>query len=134
MIETSNTINVTKCDNQLILVAMGNWNAYTICSIKSGYHWPVNVTLNIKAGPAPTEILDLDGIKAGKDGLHVHQDITLPIDMDNGNYQLVAIGVEWGGDKAFSFTFNGTQYNKLNDNNGIGVVFSPAPIGFTVNQ
>ncbi|WP_299712077.1 hypothetical protein [uncultured Tenacibaculum sp.] len=107
----TNTINITKCDNQLILIAVNNDNTnetVEICNIKSGNNNSVNVTINLKDSSSASETIRLNGLQQNLDQ-------TLNFEMPQGNYSLIYMGVNWGGPYNFQFSFNDRTYELLND-------------------
>lgn len=106
----SNSINITKCDNQLILIAVNNDNTnetVEICNIVSGNTNTVNVTIEIEEGTS-AETVRLNGLQQDLSGTH-------KIQIPKGNYSLVYSGINWGGPYNFQFSVNGGQpYQLLN--------------------
>ena len=106
----TNTINITKCDNQLILVAVNNDNTnetVQICNIVSGNFNTVDITILIEEGSS-TETVQLNGLQQDLSG-------TYSINVPKGNYSLVYVGINWGGPYNFQFNVNGGQpYQLLN--------------------
>lgn len=106
----TNSINITKCDNQLILVAVNNDNTnetVEICNIVSGNTNTVNVTIEIEEGTS-VETVRLNGLQQNLSGTH-------KIQMPKGNYSLVYAGINWGGPYNFEFNLNGGRpYQLLN--------------------
>ena len=120
----SNTITVTKCDNELIVLAF-QWGAsFELCRILSGNNQPVNVTLNITPGAYQGSIV-LDG---------VNQPLSQTISqfLTAGAYSLQLIGIDWGGPAEFTVNVNNTPYTLPLTNQGDGLLFSPSPISMTV--
>lgn len=108
----TNTINITKCDNQLILVAINNDNAndtVEICNIKSGNNNTVDLIISIEEGVGNTipATIELNGLQQDLSGSY-------PIKVPKGNYSLVYIGINWGGPYNFEFGFNNKPYKLLN--------------------
>ncbi|GLB50443.1 hypothetical protein [Neptunitalea lumnitzerae] len=123
----SNTINVTKCDNEVIFVAYQYGASFELARIISGNSNPVDVTLNIEAG-AYQGMPFFNGIS---NALKSEQSLNL----GSGDYNLVAIGINWGGPQEFSFDFNGKNYSLPLDSNpspASGVVWSTEAIPFSV--
>jgi len=109
---TTNSINITKCDNQLIIIAVNNDNTnetVEICNIKSGNYNSVDVTIDIVESTSPTnETITLDGLQQDLSGIYT---VTVPA----GNYSLIYSGINWGGPYNFEFTFNGETHKLIND-------------------
>ncbi|WP_374338341.1 hypothetical protein [Leeia sp.] len=119
-----NMIRITACDNQLLLVAY-QWGAsFVIGNINSGNSQPVNVALPLVAGQYQGG-LQLNGVNSPLSGSY-------PVTLAPGQYQLVAIGIDWGGPQAFTFTLNGQTYSLPPSNNGDGVVWTTGPIALTI--
>lgn len=120
----SNTITVTACDNELIVLAY-QWGAsFELCRILSGNNQPVNVTLNVQSGPYQGPIV-LDG---------VNQPLSQTINqtLSSGAYSLLLLGVDWGGPAQFTVNVNNTPYSLPLTNQGDGLLFNPGPISITV--
>jgi hypothetical protein len=108
----SNSINITKCDNQLILIAVNNTNTndtVEICNIKSGNSNTVDVTINIEEGSSVPASIQLNGLDKDLSG-------TYSIQVPAGDYSLVYVGVNWGGPYNFEFTMNKSEPFKLLNN------------------
>lgn len=119
-----NMIRITACDNQLLLVAY-QWGAsFVIGNINSGNNQSVNVALPLVAGQYQGG-LQLNGVNSPLSGSY-------PVTLAPGQYQLVAIGIDWGGPQAFTFTLNGQTYSLPPSNNGDGVVWTTGPIALTI--
>jgi hypothetical protein len=126
----SNTINVTACDNELVIIAY-NWdNSYELCRILSGNNQSVNVTLNIQPGTYEGPIV-LNGVNQP---LNVTVAPTIPPTSADPThpYSLLMLGVDWGGPAQFTTTVNSTSYNLPLQPTGAGLVFNPGPIAITV--
>lgn len=67
-------INVTACDNELILIASTPAGSSTLCHLKSGYNAPVSYVFNPQHILAP------------------------------GTYDLQMVGINWGGPGAWEVT------------------------------
>jgi hypothetical protein len=117
-IMSSNSITITACDNELLLIAYQWGSSYVLADIKSGNDQPVNVTLNIVNG-------QFDGTLT-LNGVNSKLDSAFQIPLAPGSYSLAAVGVNWGGPTRFSFTFNGKQYSAET------APWTPAAINFTV--
>ncbi|MBU2886057.1 hypothetical protein KO507_09820 [Gilvimarinus agarilyticus] len=124
----SNSINVTKCDNELILIAY-QWGAsFELARILSGNYNSLDVTLDIEAGAYQGGVI-VNGVN------HPIPPSTHYLYLQPGEYTLVAIGIDWGGPQEFSFTFNGETYalpQNKNPTPDSGVVWTPSPISFTI--
>jgi hypothetical protein len=122
----NNQIEITKCDNELILIAY-QWGAsFELARILSGNSNPIDVELNIESGPYQGGII-VNGVNHPiiKQSHYVY--------LEPGDFTLVAIGIDWGGPQEFKFTFNGKTYElPINTNPDSGVVWTPAPITFNV--
>lgn len=108
----ANTINITKCDNQLILIAVNNDNTnetVEICNIQSGNFNNVNVTIDIVEGAAgSSETIRLNGLQKDLSGNYT-------INVPSGNYSLIYTGINWGGPYNFEFDLNGEKHQLLNN-------------------
>ena len=119
-----NTITVTACDNELVVLAY-QWDAsFELCRILSGNSQPVNVTLNLVSGVYQGTIT-LNGVTQP---LNVNVTQTLA----PGAYSIQLLGIDWGGPAQFTVNVNGTPYTLPFTQEGDGLVFSPAPIAITV--
>lgn len=120
----ANTITVTACDNELVILAY-NWdNSYELCRILSGNNQAVNVTLNIQPGTYEGTIV--------LDGVNQPLNVTVPPTVPSGAYSILMLGVDWGGPAQFTTTVNGTAHNLPLQPTGSGLVFNPGPISITV--
>ena len=105
----SNTIKITKCDNQLILTAFQWSESYEICNLKAASN--LDYTITIKEGTYTGP--------ATQDSPIVH--------LPKGTYNLVYTGINWGGPYNFEFNINdGQPYQLLNNPNKplVGVIWS----------
>ena len=83
-------VNVTACDNELIVIASTPAASSEVFRIKSGYNNPVSYQVDLAAILSP------------------------------GGYDLTMIGLNWGGPYNFLLTVNGTSYGASgNANPGI---------------
>lgn len=76
-------IHVTGVDNELYIIASNNSGSSEICHIKSGFHDSVNYTLY------PPAILP------------------------TGEYDLIVIGINWGGPEGFCLSMTGDKEEPL---------------------
>lgn len=119
-----NTITVTACDNELIVLAY-QWGAsFELCRILSGNNQPVNVTLNLQSGTYQGTIV-LNGVNQP-----LNQNITQTL--APGAYSLLLLGVDWGGPAQFTVDVNSTPYTLPLTNQGDGLLFKTNPISITV--
>lgn len=88
------TVNISKCDNELYVVATTGAGTSEICHITSGYFDPV--------------------------AYQVKLDSILP----PGNYDLNLIGINWGGPAAFNVEVGGQTFSYDNKNAPVGVVWT----------
>lgn len=124
----ANTINVTACDNELVILAY-NWdNSYELCRILSGNNQSVNVTLNIQPGTYEGTVV-LNGVN---NPLNVTLAPTIPSSDPSKPYSILMLGVDWGGPAQFTTSVNGTAHNLPLQPTGSGLVFNPGPIAITV--
>ena len=120
----ANTITVTACDNELVILAYNGDNSYELCRILSGNNQSVNVTLNIQPGTYEGAIV--------LDGVNQPLNVTVPPTVPSGAYSILMLGVDWGGPTQFTTTVNGTPHNLALQPTGAGLVFNPGPISITV--
>lgn len=99
MTNNTNTLNITACDNELLIVASAWGESYLLANIKSGNEHNVNFTLTIAEGAAPTAPINLNGVNGD---LTTPQNVTLPA----GTYRLNIVGINWGGPTAFNVQLN----------------------------
>lgn len=109
------TIKITKCDNELILVAYQFGGSYEICHILSGNNQAVNVTLELKPGQFTGGLL-LNGVTTPLRG-------TFVVPLDAGKYTLAAVGINWGGPQQFAFRLNTQAFSLPLSPVGEGVVW-----------
>lgn len=109
-------IKISKCDNELILIAYQGSSSFEICRILSGNNNPVDVTVNIYAGQFQGT-LQLDGIQPARPLTGSYN-----VSLAAGTYSLVAVGIDWGGPLAFAYTLNGTAAAFVNTGQVDGVV------------
>ena len=108
-------INITACDNELIIIAFTPSISYQIGRILSGNNQGVSVTLNLVEDTyvgGPT-------LNGTNNPLNDVIDVCLPA----GTYSLFLCGINWGGPTAFAGTVtdsNGIQ-TPINNNLGINV-------------
>lgn len=93
-----NTLKITACDNEILVVA-SNWNeSYLLANIKSGNNNTVDFAIDIAEGAA-SATLNLNGVNAP---LTTPQSVSLPA----GTYRLNIIGINWGGPTALEAQLN----------------------------
>ncbi|HNW51965.1 MAG TPA: hypothetical protein PKH79_12845 [Prolixibacteraceae bacterium] len=120
----ANTIQVTKCDNELIILAFQEGVSYELCRILSGNNLPVSVSISIVADTyAGTQVFN--GVN---NALNVNTIISLP----KGKYSLLLVGIDWGSLQQFNVNVNGTIYDLGPSTTGEGTVWCPGPIAFAV--
>lgn len=117
-------IKVTACDNELILIAYQWGSSYNLCRILSGNYNTVNVVMNLSAG-AYLGAQVLDGIN---NPLNQNINLHLPA----GDYQLLLVGIDWGGPAQFSVNVDNVDYNYPQTDDGDGLVWNPGPIKLIV--
>jgi hypothetical protein len=122
--DMSNTITVSKCDNELVVLAY-QWGAsFELCRILSGNTQPVNVTLNILPGPYTGTIV-LNGVNQP-----LSQTITQ--NLAGGTYSILLLGIDWGGPAEFTVNLNDTTYTLPLQPTGDGLLFNKGPFSITV--
>lgn len=121
-----NTVTVTACDNELIIIAFQSNASYELARIESGFSNPVSVTLNIAAGEYK-EPVRLSGLAGALD-------VTTTVVLPSGDYQLMLSGINWaGGATQFSTIVNGVALDlPFNDTAPMGMVWTPALQPITV--
>lgn len=102
MSSNSTSINITACDNQLLMYATQWGYSYPIVSFSSGNSKPVDVTVTIVEG---NFTLGYNGNNVNGEPYSSSGVVYLP----SGDYQLNCIGINWGGpyEYAFSVTTSG---------------------------
>ena len=115
----SNIIQITACDNELIVIAFGWDISYQICNIKSGNNQPVNVNINITNG-VYLGSQDLNGVNNKLDE-------TVVVSIPSGKYELVVAGINWGAETNFEIALNGISFSPISDSKTQekGVVWTP---------
>ncbi len=106
----SNTLTISKCDNELIVLAVNGSSSYKICDVQSGNTNLVNVGISIEAG-AYTEPAVINGVNGP---INKPSEV---VNIPSGNYSLVYVGLNWGGPYNFDIEFNGKPYQLKNDPN-----------------
>jgi hypothetical protein len=120
----SNTINVTACDNELIILAY-QWGAsFELCRVLSGNSNSVNVNLTLGAGSYTGSVV-LNGVN---NPLNQSLSLYLP----SGEYTLLLMGIDWGGPEQFTVSVNNQNYSLPYGSSGDGLVWNPGPIAITV--
>lgn len=119
-----NTVTVTACDNELIVLAYQTSTSFELCRILSGNSQSVNVTLDIQAGSYQNTTV-LNGVNSP-----LSQTITQ--NLPSGSYSLLLLGIDWGGPSQFTVNVNGTAYTLPSTSQGDGLLFNPGPISITV--
>lgn len=116
------TINITASDNELYLLAVPASgvpaNSYQIAHVQSGNGHGVDVTINISAGTYSEQAM-LYGVTGA---LTATQNVSIPA----GTYSVVAIGVNWGREQAYSFSVNGGTPFSFTDS-----TISPLAVGWS---
>ena len=119
-----NTITVTACDNELIVLAYQGGASFELCRILSGNNQSVNVTLNLQSAPYQgTMVLN---------GETQPLNLNLTQNLASGTYSLLLLGIDWGGPSQFTVNVNNTPYTLPLTNQGNGLLFNPGPISITV--
>lgn len=119
-----NTITVTACDNELIVLAY-QWGAsFELCRILSGNNQPVNVTLNLQSGVYQGTIV--------LNGVNQPLSQTISQTLASGAYSILLLGIDWGGPAQFTVDVNGTPYTLPLTSQGDGLLFKSNPISITV--
>lgn len=121
----TNTINVTACDNELIILAYQWGGSFELCRILNGNSYSINQSITINSGPYTGTQIISNGITGPISGTTA---LTLP----SGDYTLLLLGIDWGGPQVFNATVNGTDYSSPAATDGEGLVWNPGPIAITV--
>lgn len=110
----TNTLNIKKADNQLILIAYQWSKSYEICNVK--YAGDMDLKIDIKEGEYTGPVKVKGTVPSNP------QTVNLP----KGDYTLVYVGLNWGGPYNFEFEFNKKKYELLNDPNKplVGAIWS----------
>ena len=126
MATNSNTITITGCDNEIIILAYQNDSSIELCRVFSGFQFPVNVQITIAEGTF--------GETAVLNGLSGPLNKTLTINLPKGDYSLLLLGVNWGGGQQYAINVNGQNYGILNyEADGTpGLPYYSNPIAITV--
>lgn len=120
----TNTVSVTACDNELIVMAYQWGGSFELFRILSGNNQAVDVSAAIVSGPYQGSQI-LNGVNQP-----LNQDIT--VTLPSGTYQMLFLGIDWGGPAQFTVAFNGSTYSYPKSNTGDGLLFNPGPVKFTV--
>jgi hypothetical protein len=119
----ANLIEVTNCDNELIILAFQWGVSYELCRILSGNNKPVSVNISIIADTyTGTQVFN--GVN---NALNVNSIVSLP----KGEYKLLLLGVNWGGLQQYKVNVNGTVY-QFPQNTNPGDIWNPRSIVITV--
>ena len=122
----TNSINVSACDNELIILAY-QWGAsFELCRILNGNNFTINENINIIQGSYQGTQIITNGITGPINGTTT---VTLPA----GDYSLLLLGIDWGGPQEFTVMVNGTLYNSPPQSTGDGLVWNSAPIAINVS-
>ncbi len=121
----ANTIQVTACDNELIVLAYQSGASFELCQVLSGNLNTVSVTLTINAGTnTGTQIFN---------GTTGPLNITASTNLTSGQYSLLILGINWSGQSQFTVVVDGTTYSfPLQQDAPSGLVWNPGPISITV--
>jgi hypothetical protein len=121
----ANTVAVTACDNELVILAYNASASYELCQILSGNSQPVNVTVGIQGGAYQNTVV-LNGVNQP-----LKQAITQSL--PSGTYSILMLGVNWGGPTQFTTTINGQPFSiPFTQDGPLGLTFNPGPVTITV--
>lgn len=120
----SNFINVTACDNELIILAYQWGGSKELCKIRSSNNNIVDVAIQIVPGPFEGSKL-LDGVNGTLSTKIITQ-------LDPGDYQLVFLGLDWGGPQAFKLMVNEQFFASEPKEYGDGLVWHSPPVRIQV--
>lgn len=121
--DMSNTIQVSACDNELIILAYQEGVSYEIGRILSGNGQAVNVSLDLLAGDYVGGSLF--------NGINVPLDASITTYIPSGSYSLLFLGINWGGPSSFTVSVGGTAVGGT-VGQGLGLTWNPGPIAITV--
>jgi hypothetical protein len=129
----SNTIQIPECDNEMIIIAYKyvdethtNQCSFELCRILSGNGSDVNVTINTEVGQYQGSLF-LNGINCPLSG-------TYNVSLDAGDYQIAAVGINWGVSMGFTMSVNGmgVPFLGISDQGASqGIVQYTAPVPIT---
>lgn len=117
-------VTITACDNELVVLAYQGGASFELCRVLSGNSKPVNVTLSIQPGTYYGTMV-LNGVNQP-----LNQTVTQML--APGGYNLLLLGVDWGGPAQFTVNVNGKPFSLPFTGQGDGLVFNPGPIPITV--
>jgi hypothetical protein len=121
--DMSNTIQISACDNELIILAYQEGVSYEIGRILSGNGEAVNVSLDLLAGDYVGGSLF--------NGINVPLDASITTYIPSGSYSLLFLGINWGGPSSFTVSVGGTAVGGT-VGQGLGLTWNPGPIAITV--
>ncbi|MDP9048053.1 MAG: hypothetical protein M3N14_07940 [Bacteroidota bacterium] len=131
MATKNNTINITACDNEIIILAYqdiaGSEVSFELCRVSSGFNYSVAVNLTLAAGPYKDSLV-LNGVSGP---LSKTATLYLPA----GPYKLLLMGINWGGGQQFVIDVNGTTHGilKYQPTPGAeGLTYHSSPIAISV--
>ena len=104
----SNTLKITQCDNELMVLAVNASFSFLICDIQSGNNNSVNVGIDIQSG-SYTKAFSANGVN------NLINDPSEVVTIPSGTYSLIYVGLNWGGPYNFDIEFNGKPYQLKND-------------------
>ena len=102
----NNSIAVTACDNELVILACQWGGSFELCRILSGNYNTVNVTIAITDGQYQGPVV-LNGVNGPLNE-------TISVSLTPGSYNLAFVGLNWGGPKQFTIAYtnnSGITYN-----------------------
>jgi hypothetical protein len=121
--DMSNTIQVSACDNELIILAYQGGVSYQVGRILSGNGQAVNVSINLLAGNYVGESLF--------NGINVPLGVSVNSYLPSGSYSLLFLGINWGGPSSFTASVGGTAVGGT-VGQGLGLTWNPGPIAITI--
>lgn len=119
-----NKIDITACDNELIVLAFQGNASYELARISSGYENTVNVTINIAAGNNNGPAV-YNGVTSA-----INETITLCL--PSFDYSVAFVGINWSGPTQFAASVNGTSNSLPAGDRDPGIVWTPNLIPITV--
>ena len=123
---SSNSINITACDNEMYLIAYAQSgdSSYQLAHVQSGNDNTVNVTITIEGGDYYAEPPTLNGVNGPINTTYV---VYVPSD----TYTVAAVGINWGVLSSFAYSVNSGPIVSGNPSQ-TGVVWYPAGTMITV--
>jgi hypothetical protein len=112
----NNTIKISACDNEIFLTAIfaDQTDSYLLANVKSGYNYPVDVTINVESG-VYKPITASNGQNGALEELRT---VYLP----EGNYEIFISCINWGVVWGYKYNLNGGSDYSDKGPSGIGAM------------